>query len=189
MTLDIKRRYTAADLEQLTSGAVDRKTSENWHNRGLWLTPSESPPRGKPRLYSVAHLFEALTRAALIEGGFTHATARTAIELRLAEAALAKERLRGRRGSAGSSNFVFAKEVAQEIYRLPELKQPDAEWYWAIYFGFYDKKASEIARTVAFQGTVPLGDLLTTHRVASIVHISAIVRSVFAYAEQKVVHA
>lgn len=38
---DHPKRYTAADIEALTQGAVDRKMAENWHNRGLWLTPSE----------------------------------------------------------------------------------------------------------------------------------------------------
>ena len=178
------RRYTAADIEALTEGAVDRKMAENWHNRDLWLTPSESPPRGKPRLYSVAHLFEALTRAALVEGGFTHAAARTAIEFRLAEVALAKERQRGERGSATTPVYATAEEVAQEIYDLPELRQPKADWYWAIYFFYYDTKVSELARTIAFKGEMSAADLFNTYRVGTIVHISAIVRDVCAYVER-----
>jgi hypothetical protein len=178
------RRFTAADIEALTHGAVDRKAAENWHNRGLWLTPSESPPRGKPRLYSVAHLFEALTRAALVEGGFTHAAARTAIENRLAEAALSKERRRGRRGSADSPVYVSGEEVSQEIYNLPELKQAKADWYWAIYFGYYDKKVSELESTIAFKGDESVATLFGMSRVSTVVHISAIVRDVFAYVEQ-----
>jgi hypothetical protein len=181
---DDSRRFTIADIEALTHGAVDRKMAENWHNRGLWLTPSESPPRGKPRLYSIAHLFEALTRAALAEGGFTHAAARTAIELRLAEAALAKERRRGQRGSATSPVYVSTEEVSQEIYSLPELKQAEADWYWAIYFGHYDKKASELESTIAFKGALSVAKLFDPSLVASVVHISAIVRDVFSYVEQ-----
>ncbi len=125
-----------------------------------------------------------LTRAALVEGGFTHATARSAIESRLTIAAVEKERLRGRRGSAEEPTYAFAHEVAQAIYTLPELKQPKADWYWAIYFGYYDKKVSELESTIAFKGNLSVADLFTPVRVASVVHISAIVRDVFAYAKQ-----
>lgn len=79
---------------------------------------------------------------------------------------------------------VIAEEVAQEIYSLPELRQPNAQWYWAIYSAYYDKKVPELMRTVAFKGNQPMADLFSTHRVGTIVHISAIVRNVFAYAEQ-----
>jgi hypothetical protein len=164
---DHPKSYTAADIEALTDGAVDRKMAENWHNRGLWLTPSESPPRGKPRLYSLAHLFEALTRAVLVEGGLTHASAKTAIELRLVEAALPKERRRG----AG-------EEIAKEIYSLPELRQRKSDWWWVISYG-NDRKASELERTMAVKGSVPIAKVCP--RVASVVHISAIVRDVLAY--------
>ena len=60
MSLEGSATYSAFDIEKLTKGVVDRKVAENWHNRELWLTPGESSPRGKPRLYSSAHLFEAL---------------------------------------------------------------------------------------------------------------------------------
>ena len=179
------RTYTAADIETLTSGRVDRKMAENWHNRNLWLTPSERPPRGKRRLYSLAHLFEALTRATLVESGFTHAAARTAIELRLAHAALNKERQRGRRGDANTPTYVLGDEVAQEIFNLPELTQRNADWYWAIYFGcHYEQKESEIQSTIAFKGSRPVSDLFTPERVASVVHISTIARDVLAYGER-----
>jgi hypothetical protein len=178
------KRYTAADIEVLTYGAVDRKMAENWHNRSLWLTPGESPPRGKPRLYSVAHLFEAMTRAALVEGGFTHAAARNAIELRLTNEALNKERKRQREESAEIRVVVLAKDVPREIYSLPELKKPEEDWYWAIYFGYYGKKVSELESTIAFKGNLPVSEVLEISRVASVVHISAIVRDVFAYVEQ-----
>ena len=183
------QRFTAADIEALTHGAVDRKMAENWHNRALWLTPAgEAPPRGKPRLYSVAHLFEAHTRAALVEGGFPHATARKAIESRLVHAAVKKERRRGVRGSATSPVYVLKDEVAQEIYSLPELKQPTVDWYWAIYFGYYDKKASQLESTIAFKGKLSVADLFTASRVTSVLHISAIVRDVLAFVEQNKSH-
>jgi hypothetical protein len=169
---DHPQRYTAADIEALTQGAVDHKMAENWHNRGLWLTPSESPPRGKPRLYALAHLFEALTRAALVEGGLTHAAARTAIELRLLEAALPKERRRGE-----------GQEVAQEIYNLPEFQQGKEDWYWVVRFeyGDHDRKVPELERTIAIKGSEPVAKVCS--RVASVVHISAIVRDVLEYVE------
>jgi hypothetical protein len=173
---DHRRRYTAGDIEALTDGAVDRKMAENWHNRGLWLTPSKSPPRGKARKYSFAHLFEASTRAALVEGGFTHARARMAIKLRLEGAASPKELQPGR------------YDVAEEIYKLPELQQPKAGWYWVITFGYvgHGRKEPEPERTVAIKGDVPVAK--TCPRVASVVHISAIVRDVLGYVETSAPH-
>jgi DNA-binding transcriptional MerR regulator len=182
-TNDNIRRYTAMDIEALTQGIVDRKVTENWHNRDLWLTPSDSPPRGKPRLYSVAHLFEALTRAALIDSGFSHAAARTAIELRLADATLEKERKKQRRGRADSGVSVLASNIAREIFGLPELKKPNEDWYWAIYSR--GNKESELGSTIAFKGDVSVADLCSGSKVASVVHISEIVRDVFAFVEQR----
>jgi hypothetical protein len=173
VTVKHAQRYTAADIEALTNGAVDRKTAENWHNRGLWLTPSESPPRGKPRLYLMAHLFEAQTRAALVEGGFTHAAARTAIELRLVEAKLPDERR------------WKGDEVAKAIYGLPEFQRRSEDWYWVIYFGYdQDRKVSEPNRTRPIKGNTPLAEVCRRERVASVLHISAIIRDVFTYVER-----
>jgi hypothetical protein len=165
-------RFTAKDIEVLTDGVVDRKTSENWHNRGLWLTPSESPPRGKPRLYLIPHLFEAKTRAALVQGGFTHGAARTAIELRLVEAKLPDERRRWK-----------GDEVAEAIYSLPEFQRRNEDWYWVINFGYdHEKKASEPNRTIALKGKTPLAKMCP--HVVSVLNISAIIREVFEYIER-----
>jgi hypothetical protein len=120
--------------------------------------------------------------AAHLEGGFSHAAARRAIEVRLANAALEKERRRGRRSSAECPVYVLGEEVAQEIHSLPELKQPNVDWYWAIYFGLYEDKVSELANTIAFKGELSVAKEVS--RVASILHISAIVRDVFEYVEQ-----
>jgi hypothetical protein len=173
--------YTAADIEILTTGVVDRKVAENWHNRGLWLTPTISPERGKPRLYSTAHLFEALTRAALVEAGFTHASARTVIENRLVEAALEQERKQGRRGGPHEAVYVLKEEVAEAIYSLPELSQPKADWYWAILF----EDNSNIGRptfTAACKGNLAISKVCS--RVTTVVHISAIVRDVLSYVKK-----
>jgi hypothetical protein len=163
-------RYTAADIETLTDRVVDRKTAENWHNRGLWLIPSKSPARGKPRLYLLAHLFEAKTRAALIEGGFTHGAARTAIELRLVHTKLPDERRRWKED-----------EVAEAIYSLPEFQRRNEDWYWVINFRYdHDRKVSEPSRTIAINGKTPVAKVCP-ESVASVLHISAIVREVFEY--------
>lgn len=107
-----------------------------------------------------------------MEGGFTHAAARTAIELRLTEAALPKERRRGE-----------GEGVDQEIYRLPEFQQREEDWYWVVRFDYRgnDRKASELERTIAIKGGIPVAKVCS--RVASVVHIWAIVSDVLAYVE------
>ena len=179
--------FTAADIESVTRGVVDRKTAENWHNRDLWLTPpGAAPQRGKPRLYSLAHLFEAHIRAALVEGGgFTHSAARTAIESRLTLAAMTKERRKGRRGDAATPTFVLREEIAEEIYQLPEFKQAKTDWYWAIYFGRYERREAELESTIAFRGDQPVSTLFDPSRVVTVLHISAIVRDVLEYASRE----
>ena len=78
--------------------------------------------------------------------------------------------------------YIFPEDVAQEIYSLPELKEPKVDWYWAIHFGYYKTRWKwKLESTVAFKGKVSVADLFTASRVASFVHISAIVRDVFAY--------
>lgn len=181
MLLNRSTIYSAVDVERLTKGIVNRKVAENWHNRDLWLTPGESPRRGKPRLYSTAHLFEALTRAALIEGGFTHSAARTVIENRLATTALEKERERGRRGGPNEAVYVLKDEVAEAIYTLPELRQPKANWYWAIYFDD-ESNIGLPTFTAAFKGNLTVAKACS--RVTTIVHISSIVRDVLSYVEK-----
>src|SRR5262249_40295694 len=96
-------------------------------------------------------------------------------------AALDKERRRGRRGNATTPTFVLPKEIAKEIYKLPELKQPKADWYWAIYFGRYERNEPELESTIAFRGNRPVADLFGSSRVATVLHISAVVRDVLAY--------
>jgi hypothetical protein len=174
------RRFTAAEIEALTKGVIDRKVVENWHNRGLWLTPGESPPPGRPRQYSIAHLFEALTRAHLVEGGFTHAAARRAIELRLATPAFDSVRptLRAR----VAQKAVEEKEPPTQICNLPELKQPVSDWYWAIYYGPHKKKSAELAETIAFKGDVVTSQVASD--LVTIVPISNIVQELFAYVER-----
>lgn len=173
-------QFTGAEIEALTKGVIDRKVIENWHNRGLWLTPGESPPPGRPRQYSIAHLFEALTRARLVEGGFTHAAARRAIELRLVTTAFDSVRPTLRAGFARRA--VEEKEPPKQICNLPELKQPISDWYWAIYYGPYKKKSAELGETIAFKGDVTAAQIAST--LVTIVPISNIVRELFAYVER-----
>jgi hypothetical protein len=180
MSFKDMRRFTGAEIETLTKGAIDRKVIENWHNRGLWLTPGERPPPGRPRQYSIAHLFEALTRAYLVEAGFTHGAARRAIELRLATAAF--ESVRPPIRSSSAPNTANSKQPPREICNLPELEQPVSDWYWAIYYGPHKKKSAEPADTVAFKGDVTAAQIASA--LVTIVPISNIVRELFAYVER-----
>ena len=114
------------------------------------------------------------------------AAARTTIELRLTKVALDKESKRQResRSVIEMRVTVLAKDVPQEIYSLPEIRKPKEDWYWAIYFGYYGEKVSNIKSTIAFKGDLSVADLFNISRVASVVHISAIVRDVLAYVDR-----
>ena len=103
------------------------------------------------------------------------------IENRLAYTALEKERQRGRRGGPQEAVYLFKEEVAQAIYSLPELRQPKADWYWAIYFDD-ESNIGLPTFTAAFKGNLTVSRACS--RVTTIVHISAIVRDVLSYVEK-----
>ena len=186
--------FTAADIESVTHGAVDRKTAENWHNRKLWLTTSYAQSRGKPRLYSKAGLFEALTRATLVRGGFTHRAALRAFELRFARP---KAKPTPSAKPTPDENRYFTVETGpvlvsfdREVLDLPEIRQRNtkANWYWAIHSSSMEG-TSEPVRTDAFKRRMPVADIVNPEeRIASILFVTAIVRDVFAYVEQKGLH-
>jgi hypothetical protein len=72
-----EQRFTFDDIDTLTGGVVDANMVAEWHRRDEWLTPAKQPRRGKPYLYSLAHLFEVKFRAELISLGVSQKAAQS----------------------------------------------------------------------------------------------------------------
>ena len=176
-----EQQFTFDDIDALTGGVVDANMVAEWHRRDEWLTPAKQPRRGKPYLYSLAHLFEVRFRAELISLGVSQKAARVTLETLLMGEAIGRRRLEGR---ATSRNI--EEELPREIHALLETSRGETRRLWAIYFGgALGSRSPVYARPV--KDDVPVKKLLVQEAAPYVLVLDAalIVHDVLAYAKQR----
>jgi hypothetical protein len=132
-------RYSAADIEHVTSGFVTLKAINNWVNAKDWFSPLEPASRGRSRMFSRMNLIEAGIARAMMVAGISRKDAKNYMLLK----------------AAALRSGGYVDDLPSLLEASPPFVCGSAGWVWVLTFsehdglreldGIYDSKVDELA--------------------------------------------